>query len=972
MTENRELNIAENWERAYDAFQQINFKAWDFNSIKESLLDYMKLYYPEDFNDYIESSDLVAMIELFAYIGELLAYRIDLNTHENFLTVAERKESVLRLAKFISYNAARNLAARGLVKITSVRTTEQVVDSNGIDLSNRIITWNDPANPNWKEQFILVMNRVMQQNLGTVLPSDRVQVQDVLFELYSLKNLPLPSEVLTYNVTVSDRTFPMELVSAELNEFGPKEKRPENQQAINILYLRDGLGDSSDNTGFFFLTKQGTLRKQTLEFDGVLPNQTTKLQDSNINQTDIWLNNIDPETGAVLTGDELFGEPRRGEWEQVDIANTQNVLFNTSPNRNKYEVETLDDDGVRLLFGDGNFSNIPKGVFEVWYRITTPDQIDDPQVIPKSAIQNKSTSFRYNGVDGRPHTCSMTFSLFNAIQNNAPSESIERIREIAPSVYYTQDRMVNGRDYNEFLLKDNSILKLRSINRTFAGDSKYIAWHDPKAYYENVKLFGDDLKVFFETSISEQTILPNSLPPEDGGLNVPLINTLINNFIEPILREQELITSLILDGLNFNEYREDFDTAERNNLQTFLAQLIQSTPNTAYLTYNIEVNDQTQNNWTGQIGTEPTRWDILIESRSDNSWIIQYKSKKLIVYSEEVDFVITNGQEKILTYDTLNTNVDTITVLKANLGANNCALDRNYRLAILGGKTQKFGLRSGLTNYSALEVIPEDVTNNGSPNDIGLNALIPNDSFIYFSREDENSDWVPISFRPDLDQLIIDEPELWKKERGIKNLNFLWKHRTPRYHLIDPAPSNIIDAFVITRGFYANFQQWLQGFSNTRPAKPTPFQLRSDYGYLIENKMISDSLIIQPGDLKVIIGSKAELALQATLKVVRTENRSLSDNGIKTEIVSIVNEYFDINKWNFGQPFYFTDLASRIHNRLRSEVSSVVLVPKSTSHAFGALYQIIAKESEIIQADVTVDDIEIVQSLDPNTIRQRL
>jgi len=82
--DNRLQNIAENWERAYDSFQQVNFKAWDYDSIKQSMLDYMKLYYPEDFNDYIESSDLVAIIELFAYLGELLAYRIDLNTHENF------------------------------------------------------------------------------------------------------------------------------------------------------------------------------------------------------------------------------------------------------------------------------------------------------------------------------------------------------------------------------------------------------------------------------------------------------------------------------------------------------------------------------------------------------------------------------------------------------------------------------------------------------------------------------------------------------------------------------------------------------------------------------------------------------------------------------------------------------------------------------------------------------------------------
>ena len=124
--DNRLQNIAENWERAYDAFQQVNFKAWDFDSIKQSMLDYMKLYYPEDFNDYIESSDLVAIIELFAYLGELLAYRIDLNTHENFLATAERKESVIRLARFLSYNPSRNIPALRIV------TGKQLNNSNKI------------------------------------------------------------------------------------------------------------------------------------------------------------------------------------------------------------------------------------------------------------------------------------------------------------------------------------------------------------------------------------------------------------------------------------------------------------------------------------------------------------------------------------------------------------------------------------------------------------------------------------------------------------------------------------------------------------------------------------------------------------------------------------------------------------------------------------------------------------------------
>lgn len=968
----REINIAENWERAYDAFQQINFKAWDFNSIKESLLDYMKVYYPEDFNDYIESSDFIALIELFAYIAELLAYRIDLNTHENFITTAERKESVLRLAKYLSYNASRNITARGLVKITTIKTNEEVIDSKGNNLTGKTIKWNDPDNPDWKEQFILVMNKVLEQEVGTVLPSDRVQVQDVLFELYTCQNRPLSNNTIRYSISVSGRSYPMELVSAELSSFGPKEKRPEKNQLLNVLYLRDGLGDSSDNTGFFFFTKQGELRRREMFFDGVLPNQTVEIPEHDINDTDVWVNNIDPESDEILIGEENFGEPRKGEWEQVDVANTQNVLFNTASNRNKYEIETLENDAIKIIFGDGNFSNIPSGKFEVWYRVTGQDEIENLTVIPKNAIQNVSSSFEYKGEDGRNYNFSITFSLFNPIQNSAPTESIERIKNIAPSVYYTQDRMVNGRDYNEFMLKDNTILKLRAINRTFAGDSKYIAWHDPKEYYDNVKIFGDDLTIYYRTTNTINQVLSEDLPALDGGLNIPLINSLTFNHIEPILRTQTMYNTAILAGVENAHFNQQFTAEELLDLRQALSALVVSAPNTVYLTYNIE-DPQDDNNWSFQLTTEPQDWWIRIEANTNNNWTITYRTKDLVFSSDEINFTVNNNGDKIITYNTLNTNEDEIVVLKANTGYDGLPLEENKRFFIIKGETTSVGENTGLCNFKSLIVLPRGKAERIIPADVSLDYLIPENSYVYFYRETLNDPWRYIPYSTTVEtQWSEDSEGLWKRETGVEGLNFLWLHRTPRYHLIDPAPSNIIDAFIITRGYYQSLRQWLDGNFNSRPKEPTPFQLRSDYSYLINNKMISDSLILQPGKIKVILGNKASEELQAFIKVIRSERKSLSDNRVKNEIVSIVNEFFDISRWNFGQTFYFTELASKIHNRLNPEIDSVVLVPKSNSHIFGSLYQVFASESEIIQGSISVDDIEIVDSLDPRTLQQRL
>jgi hypothetical protein len=964
----RLVNRAENWERAYEAFQQVNFAAWDYNTIKESLLDYLKLYHPEDFKDFIESSEFITLIEVFAYIGEQMAYRLDMNAHENFMSTAERKESVLRLAKLVSYNASRNIPARGIVKIQSISSSERIFDANGINLSNKNIRWNDPINPNWKEQFTLVMNRVLEQDFGSVSPDDRIQIQDVVFELYTLRNNPLDKNVIKYDVNTSGESFPMELVSVELNSTGPAERRPEKNQKLSIMYLNDGLGDTSDNTGFFLFTKQGEIQRVVTNFDGITPNQTYKVNAVNCNETDVWLNNINPDDGTILTDILTQTANRTGAWERVDVANAQNIIFNTNPNRNKYEIETLENDRFSVVFGDGKFSNIPSGSFELWFRTSANKDV----TIPTNAIQNVSSSLSYRDVDLKEQSFSFSFSLMDPIQNSAPSEDIDRIRRIAPAVYYTQDRMVNGRDYNEFMLQDNTILKLRAINRTFAGDSKYLAWHDPREYYENVKIFGDDLTIYFKTVLQETRIPSAELPPPDGGVNLELVNAVVNNYISPILDTEQWFVANVLDGVNPTLIRKYLNPAELVKIKNAMYLLVNNNPSTLYLRYDIN-NDE----WVVLSGNaEPVAWNISVTINPDESWDITFKGKRLVAHSDAVKFWINNDNRNVITSDTLKVKRDQIVILKANINANKDGmLARNYPLNIMAQELLT-GVDAGNESIHDLHVIPADLDNNGIPDDVSLAYLVAGDSYVYFSREFVNSDWVVVSRTTENTTLYnastLANDGLWKRERGVYGINFLWLHRTPRYHLIDPSPSNIIDMFVITRGHYALQKLWMSGKIAERPEAPTPFNLRNDYQYILQNKMISDTVVLHPGKLKVIIGKNAPAVLKGTIKVIRSNNKTLTGNQIKTMIVDIVDEYFDINKWEFGETFYFTELASFIHSKLPIDIDSVVFVPSYKNHLFGDLLQVFAKEDEIIQPSISVSDIEIIESLNPRILKQNL
>ncbi len=160
---NRQNNLfaAEDWTVAYKAYSQVNFQAYDFDSIRTALVEYVRTNYPENFNDYIESSEFIAIIEMLAYLSQSLAFRMDLNSRENFLETAERRDSVFKLARMLGYNPKRNIPASGLMKLTGVKTTESLTDSQGNNLNNVNVFWDDANNPLSYEQFITVLNAAM-------------------------------------------------------------------------------------------------------------------------------------------------------------------------------------------------------------------------------------------------------------------------------------------------------------------------------------------------------------------------------------------------------------------------------------------------------------------------------------------------------------------------------------------------------------------------------------------------------------------------------------------------------------------------------------------------------------------------------------------------------------------------------------------------------------------------------------------
>jgi len=200
---------------------------------------------------------------------------------------------------------------------------------------------------------------------------------------------------------------------------------------------------------------------------------------------------------------------------------------------------------------------------------------------------------------------------------------------------------------------------------------------------------------------------------------------------------------------------------------------------------------------------------------------------------------------------------------------------------------------------------------------------------------------------------------------GRQGISFQYKHNSSSNRRIDPSSTNIIDIYLLTLAYERDFRNWIQDTSNTisKPIEPTTHDLSVAYSSLNDLKSVSDTIIFSPAKYKLIFGPKAPTNLQASFKVVKNPSVNISDNDIKTSVISAINTYFDVTNWDFGETFYFSELSAYLHRVLSPNVASIMIVPMDTNITFGNLYQINAEPNEIIASAATVENVEIISAI---------
>ena len=1113
----------EDWKRIYQTYREADFQSYDFETLRKSFVDYIRLYYPESFNDFIESSEFVAMLDVMAFMGQALSFRNDLNTRENFLDTAERRDSVVRLANLVGYTPKRNQEANGYLKVVSISTTENITDYNNVNLSNVTVNWNDTVNTNWLEQFTVIFNSTLTSSQRFGRPGASKSILDVTTDEYTVNLVPGFLPVVPFTAKVNGTSMNFEAVSATTADQNfVYEPAPQPNSLFNVLYRNDKQGYASANTGFFFYFKQGSLQSQDFNLAERISNRIVNVNIEGINNNDVWLYEVN-ERGAL-------GE----EWSKVDNIFAAAVEQSEEQQRKLFSVSSRANDQINLNFGDGVFSSIPVGGFRTYVRASNGLRF----IINPQDLQNIQIALTYVSRNGRNETVTFTCQLAQPVSNANNRENIADIKGRAPARFYTQNRMVNGEDYNNFpYTLFGSVIKSKAVNRSSIGTSRYLDLVDITGKYSSTNIFGSDGLLYEITQEPSFTftfadvndidnVIRNQIEPLladrgmlefyyqnftrpnlqvldltwtqstsqanettgyftlSDGTPAPIGTTTSDNkqyiiegalvkFIPPsgyyFDRNNRLqlgtpsqpddktiiwitVANLIGNGTNFGlgnlsdgsgpvtindfvptgavptEVIPNFESDLPVSIEQSITEQVQ-----LYREFGLGYNNLTET-WyviTSTNLNSATTFSLQYAQNTsgtglDNSWLVLFTtdgvtytvtSRSLERYFGSVlqTRFFYDGSQEVYDPKTGTTINDFINVLKTNNQPDaSTPLNTDEILDIIGQPIES----DGFVDDFRVRISFADSDNDGiADNPDYFETLVspdtnPTTKLVFLERTtdfDNLERYLPVDSGTVVSSLAtFNAIELAKSEYangqvfyatseetfyklsvatngvrtissvtgyeafvGRQDLYFQYRHNSPLSRRIDPGTSNIIDIYLVTLAYYTAYQNYIKDSTGTvtEPTQPTINDLTASYSSLNQYKMVSDNIILNSVTFKPLFGSKADPELRANLKIIKNINSTASVSEIKSRVVAALNEYFTIDKWDFGDSFFFSELSAYLHDQLGDIISTVVLVPTDPLKSFGDLYEIRSKPNEIFVNAATVNDVQVIEALTASQLR---
>ena len=552
----------------------VNYLNKDFGEFKNSLMTYTKSYFPNTYKDFNESSPGMMLLEMNAYVGDVLSFYIDKQFQEMMLPLAEERKNILNMAKMFGYKvkpivpAFTDLTFESVVSVDVNNRTQ--VDYSYAPIYDKGIKIASSTDPKLIFETLDVIDFTISGAIDTTIVGAR-EPNSGLVASYRLKRnvraVSAETKVKTFSVNTPRKFLNLTLV---------------DKNVVDIISVTDSNGNNWYEVDFLAQDKVPIPTHYTSE--GTRDSAYTN-EDGSLIISDVPV----PYSLEYIKTQKRFTR-------ETNLDNTTSLIFGNGILKDGYTLEAgylnLEQAGISI---PGQSNDLNESI--------DPQLGDEYSSLGESPVQTTLTvTYRVGGgfnsnVDaGRISSLdSDTVSLINSpfgtpeistVSNKLPArggrdeETIEEIREKTKAFFSTQNRCVTKEDYEARVLnmpsKFGSIAKIfvtRGI--TTAGESgeyslsteinNYIA--SSQAFISAVAGAGD-----YNSVLAAMTNYNVPTPPS-AGLVSSTISDLgtINLFILSYDRNKNLVGNPYA-GQNFftEEPKDNVPLLLKQNVKTYL------------------------------------------------------------------------------------------------------------------------------------------------------------------------------------------------------------------------------------------------------------------------------------------------------------------------------------------------------------------------------------------------------------------
>ncbi len=438
--------------------KEVSYLNKSFVDFKGDLITFIKNYYPTTWTDFNEANPGMIMLELAAYVGDVLSFYVDNQFKENLLAYAEEEGNIITIAQAMGYKP------KTIVPATAEVLISQIVPALGAE---------EGYIPD--ATYFLKIDRnstvfTQAPNVVTFRTTEIVDFSDPMNRSVVPRTLdPTTLLPITYLVTKKVNVIAGD-VRQETFTFGDPEKFSTITMGdVNVT----GISDVVDADGYRFY-EVDYLGQDTI-IDDKDVSYVASVSESASPSYAIKYRTVPRRFVTRLTPDKrtqlIFGSGRGNASEDIvyldsqQVANSEYGTQLASVSLSNTDLLNTDNFGiapanttltVTYFSGGGVSSNVTSGT------IVNVGQLN---------ILNRTTELNQSELDLFNDTVS-SVTVFNEMPatGGQDGETVEEIRQRALAIYSSQNRIVTRRDYEARVLampaKYGAVVKVLAVPDT--------------------------------------------------------------------------------------------------------------------------------------------------------------------------------------------------------------------------------------------------------------------------------------------------------------------------------------------------------------------------------------------------------------------------------------------------------------------------------------------------------------------------